>query len=649
MLVLRLFGAPTITREDGVAVEGRAVQRHRIALLALLARTGGCTRDKLVAMLWPESSGERARSSLNESLYVLRRALGEATILSPGDDVRLAPSALRTDVGEFEEALARGDPAQAVERYRGPFMDGFFLTRSGEFDRWMESERERLAAQFRGALETLAAKAEERRDFTAAVALWRRVVAEAPLDAGPATRLMESLVAAGNRAGALEHARIHTLLAADEVGLPPDPQVEQLAQRIRNGWMPAFATEQRTPVVRQATLPDDTPARIPTPRTIRAGRIVASAVAVLVLFATVAVIVRHKHAAASTSPAGAAVTSGRVAGPVPAAATLFYERGRSKLLHHREADVREAIAAFDSAVALDAGYARAHAGLAIAAAEMNLRFSPVNEAPAWGRRALDEARIALQLDSMLAEAHEALAAVYRKSEFDWEGTIVESRRALQLDPRAAQPWFYMAGALYHLGLLPEAERAVHTGLDARPSADRTEALRTLGTVAIAAGRYTEAATLLQDVQRLSDRPVSDTHLATAYFYAGERDRAEQLLEPLLASRSASAATRAEASLASFLAARDRNRARALLARAERGMVDHHVAYSIGVAYAQLGDATSAVRWLRTAAETGFRCYPWFTRDPLLAPIRSDAAYRALEDELKQQWEKDRVRFGFQQP
>jgi hypothetical protein len=75
------------------------------------------------------------------------------------------------------------------------------------------------------------------------------------------------------------------------------------------------------------------------------------------------------------------------------------------------------------------------------------------------------------------------------------------------------------------------------------------------------------------------------------------------------------------------------------------MVDHHAAYSIGVTYAQLRDAANAVRWLRTAAETGFRCYPWYTRDPLLAPVRGDPAYRALEQGLKVQWEKDRVRFG----
>jgi hypothetical protein len=57
--------------------------------------------------------------------------------------------------------------------------------------------------------------------------------------------------------------------------------------------------------------------------------------------------------------------------------------------------------------------------------------------------------------------------------------------------------------------------------------------------------------------------------------------------------------------------------------------DHHVAYSLGVAYAQLGDADEALRWLRTAADTGFLCLPWFERDPLLEPFRRRAGFADL--------------------
>jgi DNA-binding SARP family transcriptional activator/lipopolysaccharide biosynthesis regulator YciM len=652
MPVLRLFGVPTLAHDDGRLVGGRASQRHRIALLALLARApSGYTRDKLLSLLWPESDAERGRNLLNESIYVLRRALGEEVILSNGDDLRLGLGSLTVDVSQFEESLDRGELARAVEIYVAPFMDGFFLTRSGEFERWLDREREALATRVRQAVESLAAVADDRGDAAGAVILWRRLLTESPLDARLVLRLMQSLVAAGNRAGALEQARIHAALQAADVGLPPDPQIETLAQRIRDGWTPGPRSEPSSapPVPNDTTVHAGAPASTLGRPRMRPVWVLAAAGGLAVTLVVAVLVVRPRlflvNRDGSRSVA-IAVPSGGAAATAPPVAAQLYERGRAHLVHHREPDLREAIAAFDSAIAIDSRFAGAHAGLAVAAAEMHLRFASVDEAPAWGRRAVDEARAALQLDSTLAEAHEALAAVDRKSEFDWEGTIAESRRALELDPRAAQPWFYMAGALYHLGLLSEAEHAVHRGLDAQPTVDRAEALRTLGTVAVAAGRYTEAASLLQDVQRLSDRPVSDTHLATAYFYAGEHDRADKLLEALLAARSASAATRAAASLASFVAAEgDRDRARLLVARAERGMVDHHVAYSIGVAYAQLGDPASAVRWLRTAAETGFRCYPWYTRDPLLAPLRNDVSYRALEEELKRQWLRDRLRFA----
>ncbi|HZB25795.1 MAG TPA: hypothetical protein VE379_06675, partial [Vicinamibacterales bacterium] len=58
--------------------------------------------------------------------------------------------------------------------------------------------------------------------------------------------------------------------------------------------------------------------------------------------------------------------------------------------------------------------------------------------------------------------------------------------------------------------------------------------------------------------------------------------------------------------------------------------DHHVAYSLGAAYAQLGEIDRATRWLRRAADTGFPCLPWFERDPLLEPIRLGAHFSELQ-------------------
>lgn len=325
----------------------------------------------------------------------------------------------------------------------------------------------------------------------------------------------------------------------------------------------------------------------------------------------------------------------------------FYLRGRTLLEGHTEGDTRAAIRAFESALGLDAAYALAHAGLAAASAEMHLRFAAGEEAERWGERAIAEARRALDLDASLAEAHEALAAVYRKTDFDWERTIEESRRALELDPSLAPPHYYIAAAYYHLGLLDEADHEVRKGMAIDPAGDRIEPSRVLGIVALLDGRYSEAVGHLERVQVLSERRVSDAYLAQALHYRGDVAEAETMLEDLRHATSASAAARASATLASFLAVRgERDRATGIADSVAGGSyMDHHVAYSLGAAYAALGRKDSALRWLREGVETGFPCWPWYARDPLLDSLRRDPEFGDLSADLRSSWEAVRSRYG----
>jgi tetratricopeptide (TPR) repeat protein len=144
---------------------------------------------------------------------------------------------------------------------------------------------------------------------------------------------------------------------------------------------------------------------------------------------------------------------------------------------------------------------------------------------------------------------------------------------------------------------------------------------------------------------LSDRPLSDSYLAQAYFYAGDTSRAESMLDSLGRSPSASASARGRATLASFLAARrDRAKAEELLRTVEAGgYTDHHVWNSIGSAYAQLGRPAEAMRALQAAA-AGFPCYPWFQWDPLLQPVRHDSAFRQFVAQLRGSWESAKARY-----
>jgi len=236
MFHLKLFGSPSLEGDDRALLGGRATQRHRLALLALLAVAADqrLTREKLIAYLWPEAEPERGRNNLNVSTYVLRTALGEGAFLSAGDDLRLNPEVIHTDVAEFEAALERADHARAVALYRGAFLDGFFLPEAPEFEQWADRERERLAGKYAKALEALAMAAEGERDFQSAAELWKSRAALDLYDSRVALRLMQALEASGNRAAALQHAAIHQRVLEAELGMASAPEIAALAERLRS-------------------------------------------------------------------------------------------------------------------------------------------------------------------------------------------------------------------------------------------------------------------------------------------------------------------------------------------------------------------------------------------------------------------------------
>ncbi|MEP7225966.1 MAG: protein kinase [Gemmatimonadales bacterium] len=330
-----------------------------------------------------------------------------------------------------------------------------------------------------------------------------------------------------------------------------------------------------------------------------------------------------------------------------AAAYEWYLRGRAQLANVSEEGTKAALHAFEQALALDTNYALAQAGLAMASADMHLRFASGPDVKVWGERAKAEAARALALDPSLAEAHLARAAVSRKSDFDWEGTLEESGRALALNPNLDIAHYFREAAFYHFGLFDLAEREDREAVGLDP-ANKVEQVRTRGVTEFLQGRYREAVKDLEEARRSSSRAYTDSYLGQAYFYNGDSVKAIATLDSLTRSTSAPAANRARAALASFLAYRgDHRQAEALIGEVvkEGGYMDHHVAYSLGTTYAQLGRPNEAADWLTKAIETGFPCYPWFERDPLLDPVRQNPRVSELLKRLRVSWEASKARYS----
>jgi DNA-binding SARP family transcriptional activator len=209
MFVLELLGTLSL-RGDARPVPVAAQQKRPLGLLAILGLGGrqGLSRERIETYLWPESSSTLARHALDQTVYSIRHALGTDFILSTGRELRLNPELVQIDVWQFEEAIRTRQWAVAVGHCKGPLLDGFHFADSRELESWIDTERARLRLEYHTAIESLANASAEAGDHSQSVSWWRRLANSDPLSAGATKKLMLALAAAGDRAGAVKHARL---------------------------------------------------------------------------------------------------------------------------------------------------------------------------------------------------------------------------------------------------------------------------------------------------------------------------------------------------------------------------------------------------------------------------------------------------------
>lgn len=271
-------------------------QPKRLALLIYLAHArprGLRRRDEILARFWPDMSEESARNALSQALHVVRRTLGDSVLESRGiHEVGLTPGRVVSDAVLFEEAVARGDLELAVTTYRGPFLPAFHVSQAPGFEEWLEEERARLQRLCLGALEELAATAEQKSDWDQTVR-WRRRFAELePLDARNSSRLVLALAATGDRTGALRTAEVTGRRLKEEYGTEADPELAAAAVAVRA--MPSGLRQEVPSMAMALTAAGQSP---PTPRT----RPVWKATVAVALLAT-AIGVSVRLAARPTPP-----------------------------------------------------------------------------------------------------------------------------------------------------------------------------------------------------------------------------------------------------------------------------------------------------------------------------------------------------------
>lgn len=239
MIRLRLLGPSSLERGDGTTIRSVLAQPKRFALLAYLAGAhppGPRRRETLLGLFWPESDEEHARTALRQSLYRLRRSLGRGVLTGRGEErVGVDPETLWCDTVAFGEALEADRREEALELYRGPFLEGFHISGAPGFERWVDGRRGRLRRQAVSTAWKLAEESETERDPVGARRWAERALELAPYDGAGVRRYLELMERLGQPVAAIRAYEAYAERLAEDLELEPAAETAALVESLRNG------------------------------------------------------------------------------------------------------------------------------------------------------------------------------------------------------------------------------------------------------------------------------------------------------------------------------------------------------------------------------------------------------------------------------
>jgi TolB-like protein/DNA-binding SARP family transcriptional activator len=230
---LQLLGGFKVQNEAGLEIVIPARKGRALLAILAVAPTGTVSREKLAALLWSDRGEDQARSSLRQTLTVLRKELGVtgANLLVADDQrVELARDTMEIDAVSIV-SLSKSNDVLALRRaailYQGEFLaDG--AVSDPMFEEWLAGERSRYRDLMISIFDRLLAiePAVER------VALAKRLLALDPLREASHLFLMKAYADRGERSMALQHYSVCRDLLKSELNVQPGNDIEQLRLRL---------------------------------------------------------------------------------------------------------------------------------------------------------------------------------------------------------------------------------------------------------------------------------------------------------------------------------------------------------------------------------------------------------------------------------
>lgn len=212
--------------------------RKHMALLLLLAMRSGrpYPREQLIELLWSGDDEASARHSLSQSVSLINKALGvEAIAPASKDQVVLGEGLVRLDVTAFEEHVAAKRFGDARALWHGNLLEGLWIQRAPNFERWLDGERQRLLRAVRRVLHALVVSRRAEGDWEEMRATAEAILELDALDEAAMLAYLEALALHGDRTLALRRYREFEARLKEELDAEPGEALRGWIKRHRRG------------------------------------------------------------------------------------------------------------------------------------------------------------------------------------------------------------------------------------------------------------------------------------------------------------------------------------------------------------------------------------------------------------------------------
>ncbi len=286
-----------------------------------------------------------------------------------------------------------------------------------------------------------------------------------------------------------------------------------------------------------------------------------------------------------------------------------------------ERSLRQGIALFEEATAMDAQFALAQASLATCYEEL---ADGVSDSRDWLVKAKVAAERALEIDWKLPEAHLARALAF--AYYDWDFVSAEGafRRSIDLQPEDPTTHLAYARFLITQSRIQEAEQEAKKGADLAPFS--WDAYAAITEVYFFGHRYQQAA---QRWERLGANGLDEGTWYLPWIYAAQ-GKSTPASDALLKAKETKARQAAITAELAYIRALQGMKAQAESYLQELAVYQQeNDDYEIALVYAALGEQDRALELLASARDKRNREILYLNIDPRLESLRSDPRFTEL--------------------